>query len=283
MSNTGKVVGVGAGTTAIIATVDGDSAVCQVTVKEKTVTDIPETTKIPQATGIELDKTTIEVSVGTVENLIATIKGETADTIRWESGDETIAVVSNTGKVVAVSAGTTIVTATVDEVSVSCIVNASDTRLTLNKQKYTLYTAGRKKVSLKALLNGEDLKETDVSWYSSDSEVAKVNSSGVVTAGKKGKTTITAIDSNGLMATCTITIKKPAIKVKTKSVVTLKKGKTLKISATSTPGGKFTYKTSSKEIAAVSSKGVVTAKKKGNAYITISRNGVKNRIKVVVK
>lgn len=248
--------------------------------QEKTVTDKPE---LPQTTVIELDKTSLNMYTKDVENLAVTIKGENTDTIIWKSDNEEVAVVSNTGKVVAVGAGTAIITATVDGVSVSCTVKVSDSEMTLNKQKYTLYTAGRKKVTLKVKMNGKELSGKRVSWYSSNPGIAKVSSNGVVTAKKKGKVTITAVDTTGLKAKCTITVKKPAITMKTKSVVTLKKGKTLKISAKSTPGGKFTYKTSSKEIATVNTKGVIKAKNKGTAYITISRNGVKKKIKVIVK
>ena len=87
--------------------------------------------------------------------------------------------------------------------------------------------------------------------------------------------------------------KKPAaksIKVKAsglkKDVLTIVKAKKVKLKVTVSPAKasqKVTYKSSNKKIAAVTSKGVVTAKKKGTAKITIkTTNGKKKIIKVKV-
>ena len=49
------------------------------------------------------------------------------------------------------------------------------------------------------------------------------------------------------------------------------------------PVSKVTYKTSNKKVATVNSKGVVTAKKKGTAKITVKCNGITRTFKVTVK
>jgi uncharacterized protein YjdB len=46
-----------------------------------------------------------------------------------------------------------------------------------------------------------------VTWTSSNKKIATVNSSGKVTAKKKGSCTITATTHNGKTATCTVTVK----------------------------------------------------------------------------
>ncbi|MCR5652184.1 MAG: S8 family serine peptidase [Ruminococcus sp.] len=77
--------------------------------------------------------------------------------------------------------------------------------------------------------------------------------------------------------------KQTYIKLKKSSASLYVKG-TCKINATiRNPKGKTTYTSSNKKIAKVSSKGVVTALKKGKAKITVKNNGVKQIFTVTVK
>lgn len=150
--------------------------------------------------------------------------------------------------------------------------------LTLNQSKATIYTKGTNTVQLRATAaNGSG----SVKWSSNNTKVATVSANGKVTAKKAGKAVITATYGN-VTAKCEVTVKKPSITV-SKAKVTLKKGKKMKLAVKVTPTGKLKYSSSNKKIAKVSSKGVITARKKGNAKITISCNGVKKTIKVNVK
>jgi uncharacterized protein YjdB len=47
--------------------------------------------------------------------------------------------------------------------------------------------------------------------------------------------------------------------------------------------GKAKFTSSNKKIATVNSKGKITAKKKGTAYITVKTNGIKLKCKITVK
>lgn len=76
--------------------------------------------------------------------------------------------------------------------------------ISLNYSKYSL-TVGQSK-TLVAAVSPESAKST-VTWYSSNNKVATVNSTGKVTAKKAGTATITAKTSNGLKATCKVTVK----------------------------------------------------------------------------
>ena len=147
----------------------------------------------------------------------------------------------------------------------------------LNTSSKTLYTKGSTKTTLKVTTNLTD----KITWKSSNTKVASVNSKGVVTAKAKGTAVITA-SCGEYKVTCKITVKNPSLKL-TKSSATVKVGKTTKISAKATPSGKVTYKSSNSKIATVSSKGVVKGKKKGTAKITVTCNGVKKVFTVKVK
>jgi DNA-entry nuclease len=76
--------------------------------------------------------------------------------------------------------------------------------ISLNYTKYSL-EVGQSKTFV-VTVSPESAK-SGVTWYSSNNKVATVNSSGKVTAVKAGTATITAKTSNGLKATCKITVK----------------------------------------------------------------------------
>ena len=120
-----------------------------------------------------------------------------------------------------------------------------------------------------------------VTFKSSNKKVATVNSKGVITGKKAGKAVIT-VKVGKYTKKLTVKVKKPSFKL-VKSSVKLKKGKKTTIRVKATPVSKVTYKTSNKKVATVNSKGVVTAKKKGTAKITVKCNGITRTFKVTVK
>ena len=120
-----------------------------------------------------------------------------------------------------------------------------------------------------------------VTFKSSNKKVATVNSKGVITGKKAGKAVIT-VKVGKYTKKLTVKVKKPSFKL-VKSSVKLKNGKKTTIRVKAAPVSKVTYKTSNKKVATVNSKGVVTAKKKGTAKITVKCNGITRTFKVTVK
>lgn len=150
--------------------------------------------------------------------------------------------------------------------------------LTLNKKNVTLYTVAQKSVQLKAVVTGSS---EQVKWTSSNTKAATVSATGLVTAKKAGKTVVTASVGNKT-ASCVIQVKKPTLQIK-KTKLTLKKGKKATLNVKAYPKTKVVYKSSKAKVVSVSSKGVIKAKKKGKAVITVSSNGLKKKVKVTVK
>ena len=133
------------------------------------------------------------------------------------------------------------------------------------------------------------------SWKSGNTKVVKVsgkpNGTCTLAAGrKKGKTTITIILKSGLKKKITITVQKAAVKT---SKITgmpknlkLKKNQTVTLKAAAAPLTslqKLKYKSSNKKIVTVTSKGVIKAKKKGKAVITVQSGSKTVKCKVTVK
>ena len=75
------------------------------------------------ATGISLNKSTLELTVGESETLVATVEpADTTDTVTWDTGRSDIATVDSTGKVTAVAPGTAVIAARAGEKSAFCTV-----------------------------------------------------------------------------------------------------------------------------------------------------------------
>ena len=132
----------------------------------------------------------------------------------------------------------------------------------------TIYVGGSKTLKATVVPSG-----TTVTWKSSDTSIAKVSSTGKVTAVKKGTATITAyykLNGKTYKDTCKITVKNPSITL-SKTSATLYTYSTLTLKATTAPSDLTVKWTSSDtKIAKVSSSGKVTPVKAGTAKITAS-------------
>ncbi len=220
------------------------------------------------------------IGVGETTTVNAAISGDSQN-VTWATSNAAVATVSS-GKVTAKKAGTVTITATANGISQSVTVKVVNPSVVLATTKATLYTAGNKTLNLNAKVYGVN---KNVTYKTSNKKVATVSKTGVVTAKKAGKAKITAtikVNGKNKTVTCTVTVKKPSIKL-AKSSATLKVGATTTIKVTSTPAGKATFKSSNSKVATVNGNGVVTAKKKGNAKITVKCNGVSKTFKVKVK
>ena len=86
---------------------------------------------------------------------------------------------------------------------------------------------------------------------------------------------------DGVTKECEITVKSPMISL-SKSSATIKKGKSLKLTAAVSSGNAPAWKSSKSAVASVDSMGKVTAKKKGSCYIYASEDGTKETCHIQV-
>lgn len=200
--------------------------------------------------------------------------------VSWSSNDTNVATVDQTGKITAKANGTATITAKVGDISASCTVTVTTDVSSVKMSKKTLSMDVGKKVTLKATVSPTTASSTKASWKTSNKKIATVGNDGKVTAKKPGTATITAI-IGGKKATCKVTVK--GISKLSKTKVSLKRGKSITLKATTIPKkSKVTWKTSNKKVATVKN-GKVTAKGKGTATITAKAGKSSVKCKVTVK
>ena len=238
-----------------------------------------------------LNQSEISLPVGNTYTLVPSSNIE----LTWVSYDINVASVDQSGNVTAKAVGeTTVVAKAANGSSYTCKVTVtgaptpSQETITLNTNTLSMNIGD--KVRLVETVTPTN-NVTNVTWASSDSEVASVNN-GEVTAKKNGTTTITATLPNGSKAECVVTVSTKVIKA---ALVTLNANKiTLKVGASSTltatvlpsntTNKTITWSSSNPDVATVDKNGKVTAIKEGSAKIYAkTENGVFDSCGVVVE
>lgn len=230
---------------------------------------------------VSINQSSVELEIGKTLQLNATVSPSTATRkdITWSSSKSSVASVSSSGLVTAVSEGTTKITATADGKKGECTVTVfkgfvAVSEVKLGKTEVTLYVGEEE--TLTASVLPDNATDKTITWTSSDKSIASVES-GKVKAVKKGEATITA-KAGDKTAEAKIVVLAPV------SGITLNKnrldliiGETETLTATITPADAdpkepITWTTSDETIATVDG-GKVTAVKEGEATVTATSDG----------
>lgn len=289
----GKVKALKVGNAIITATsVDGSniSAQCKIKVAQR-------------VTKIKLNKGIINLSKkGKTCTVKATVYPNNAYNkyVNWTANNKKVATVDKNGKIKATTnKGTTYVNAIAKDGSkirtrVLVVVGEKVKKITLNKTSVTLNRGAKNRTfQLKKAIKNKNATYKGVSWYSSNKNIATVNSTGKVTLKRRGKVVITvkARDGSNKSAKCTITVKQLVTKItlnkKNKYNVNYGKSITLKTAIEPSDASIKTLKweSSNSKVLTVNQKGKVTAKGLGSAVITVSAidgSGVKINRRVSV-
>ena len=198
VSSKGVITAKSVGTATItVATYNGKTATCKVTVK-------------PDPTTIKLDKSSVDLAKGYTYALAKIYTPSDAYTsATWKSSNTAVATVSSKGVVTAKSDGTaTITVTTYNGKTATCkvTVKPDPTAVKLNKTSLTLET-GKTYTLIKSFTPSNAYPK--VTWKSSNTSVATVSATGVVTAKTAGTATITVTTYNGKTATCKVTVSAP--------------------------------------------------------------------------
>ncbi|MGN0443910.1 MAG: Ig domain-containing protein [Acutalibacteraceae bacterium] len=217
--------------------------------------------------------------------------------VKWTTSDSSVASISTNGVLTAAGPGTAIISVKSKDggYEATCKVHVIQpvSGVSLNKSKYTLTIGVKGSVKLSATVSPAKATTKSVSWKSSNTKVATVSSSGIVTAKGPGTATITCTTTDGgYKATCKITVRQPVKGIKfSSSKITCYVGQKKSLSVVFTPSNAsnkgVTYKISDKTLGTISEKGVLTAKKKGTCTITAVSDDGKHKatctLKVVAK
>jgi uncharacterized protein YjdB len=215
VNSAGLVTAEGTGSAAITASFEGKSVAISINVSLPVI----------NVTGVSLDKRTLSLSTGNSPvKLAATVtpSNATNKNINWSSSDEDVAVVDDNGLVTPVGVGTAniIVTTVSGNKSATCTVtvqedNVAVISVTLDKTTLTLTQGGAAAV-LKATVNPSGATNKNVTWNSSNVNVATVDSSGAVTPIGVGTAAITVKTADGnKTASCSVVVNTAQVTEKT--------------------------------------------------------------------
>lgn len=248
---------------------------------------------VPAAAATEsfhFEQKTASVQVGKTKELSVYNNGRKVDPkkVQWKSSNPKLAAISN-GKVTAKSWGNVQIYAVYGGKKISCKV------YTYNQLIYTDFT-GYKTTPIKTktgkTIQLKPEKHGSVAIYkSSNTKIATVSSSGIVTPKTTGTVKITCVSlgRNRYIASAEVVVGAELKSVSTSSEIVMDKGKQKTLKVTVHPGNAYvrtiTYATSNSAVT-VSKTGKITAKAPGLVKITVTADGgkkIKNTIQVYVQ
>lgn len=229
-------------------------------------------------TGITLSNTEMTVRKGTEFYLNATVTPDTADdkTIVWSTSDPTIATVSDEGKVISVGVGQCIITATnpASKVEASCTVIVLEPLTGLSLNTYYQNMVKGTKFVLLPIVEPSTASNKNVTFWSSDNDIATVDDKGVITAVKGGTCEIVVTTEEGNFSQkCVITVKEYVTSIKLSDEKRyLNYGSSYTLSATVEPDTAtdkgIIWSSSNESVLTVNQFGTVTGVGYGTAVVT---------------
>jgi uncharacterized protein YjdB len=258
VSSSGLVSGVSAGTTIITAISVAD------TTKRATALFT-----VRYATAVSVSPTAATVDVGETRALTATVTSENGSTtaVTWRTGNASVATVSAAGVVTGVAVGTTDVVAvsvadTTRRASTTITVEAAVRSVSVTPGTSSL-VAGQT-VQLTPTVVADAPLSTAVTYRSSNSAVARVSATGLVTAVAIGSASVVVLSvaDTTKRATALFTVRNATAVSVSPTAATVDVGGTRALTATVTSENgsttAVTWRTGNASVATVSAAGVVT-------------------------
>lgn len=209
VDETGKVTAIEVGkATIIVKTKDGGKAAkCNIKVMDKSI----------PVTGVALSKLEMNITKGSSETLGLTIvpNNATNQSVTWSSSNTNIVKVDSNGTITGVDTGKATITVKTKDgnKTAKCVVTVSNvqidvTDISLSETELEISAGSSKKLNV--TITPSNATNKYIKWTSSNYEVAKVDSTGLVTAVDVGKATITAQSADGKkIAKCVVTVPRP--------------------------------------------------------------------------
>jgi len=228
--------------------------------------------------------------IGESAKLKASLPKDTAASFSWSISAESapgVVTVDEGGKIVAAGVGWADVTVTTHNGKTDTCrvtVESAASAITAAPSDSTVIGVGQ---TLKVAAAAEGGYAGKITYSVEPAGTASVDSKGVVKGVKPGTATVTAATFNGLTASFEIEVKAAPSKVTVPSrKITLGVGETYTVNPSIPESSmtEFSYSSGKTSVASVDENGVITARKKGSATITVrTHNNKKTTITVTVK
>ena len=257
--------------------------------KQNNVLTIASSSASNKVTSVQLDKSSLSLTVGQRYTFTPTITPSNADVkaIKWKTGNKAIVAINTSGTIKGVSAGTANIAVYVYNqdgtyVTAKCKVTVTEdvpaTAVSLNESTYSLNVG--EKFTLRATTTPTNATPTKVVWKSGNESVVKI-SNGVIEGVGAGKANVAVYvynaDGTKVAALCKVTVTDnvPATAVELNTTaVTLEVGERFTLSPTITPLNatptKVTWKSGNTNIVKVSNgviKGIGVGKANVGVYV----------------
>ena len=288
----GRLTAVAPGTAVILASAERASATMTATVRA-----------VPAA-GVQLVPSSLVMLVGDARDLAATVVDGTGHAlpypIAYASSDESVAIVSSAGRVVARAIGSAQITASsagAQGVATVSVVPEPVVGVAVSGVPSSFLVGATAQLSATATDRFHNvISGHRVAWTTSDATVATVSASGLLTAVGAGSTTVSAT-VDGVTGSAGVTVTAPTPPTPTPvarvtvalGTVALQTGQTTQASATAydatgnvLAGRAVAWSTSDAAVATVSASGVVTAVGAGSATVTAAIGGQSGGASVTV-
>jgi trimeric autotransporter adhesin len=172
----------------------------------------------PSLTTVTVSPSTPTVAVAGTQQMIATgtyedgVTDTITDSVSWSSSDASIATINSTGLVTGIATGSATISATLDGVTGSTTVTVASSNLAsieITSTTTSISSGDTAQFTATGILqNGDTSDMTDsVTWNSSNTTAATINSSGLATAQSVSSTETTAITAtSGSVTSNSITL-----------------------------------------------------------------------------
>lgn len=267
-------------------TVSGGDAII-----ETTPTETEPIEEIP-VTELDLGDCPKELLVGTSQMInVLVIPADATDVkFTYVSDNPEIASINALGRLTGHKVGTTRITVTCGGVSGSFSVAVTEDTTNIPVQDIEIEEVEDElkvdsKISISATVLPIDATDSKITYHSSDTRIATVNSSGQVKGIAPGQVTI-EVRAGNVVKKIPITVKIGTTGIRlNRDYLILKPEETFQMEAEVEPKGvmkNITYKSLDTEVATVSSSGLITAKACGDTVIVVSNDDLQVTISVIV-
>lgn len=217
--------------------------------------------------------------------------------VTFNSSNKNVCLINNLGKILGLKQGKSTISVTLSGDNYPFLeqdfyVNGEVEDVRVNRSTYTFYRTNKSgSLKLSAKVTPYNAKNRKITWKSSNTKVATVDSNGKVTMKSKGtaKITATSVDSPRVSDSCTVKVVQRVTGMKlNKNNISLKKKKIYKLKANCSPSNasnkSVTWKSYNTRVAKVDKNGKVTGVKKGTTTVrATAKDGSKKYANCKVK